>query len=192
MDAHRPVRGVGMVHHVVGAVAGSDDRRVVYRVRPGDPYKWGVARAGHRARLELGQREPVRPRYRDTRGAEVRRARKADGGRPEMVLRGWQVDQVDCLYARRAGNGHVGQLRREIHAQVVRCARGGRVLQDVPHLLGMGRTGVGDPGVDGEPHVLLAEVDLDGAWQGQVAGGQYAAELAEPRGLSRDRTLGHR
>ena len=46
--------------------------------------------------------------------------------------------------------------------------------------------GVGDPRVDRQPDVLLAEVDLDGAWQGQLARGQDAAELPQPGGLGRD------
>jgi hypothetical protein len=48
-----------------------------------------------------------------------------------------------------------------------------------------GGAGVGDPGVQRQPDVLLAEVDLDGAWQGQMARGQDAAELPQPGGLAR-------
>ena len=102
-----------------------------------------------------------------------------------MVLRRRRVDQVDGLHARRAGDADVGQLGRVVHAQVVRGARGGGVLQDVPDLLLMGCACVGDPGVDRKPHVFLAEVDLDGAWQGQLARGQDAAELPQPGGLAR-------
>ena len=65
-----------------------------------------------------------------------------------------------------------------------RGARVGGVLQDVPDLLLMRGAGVGDPGVDRQPHVLLAEVDLDGAWQGQLVRGQDAAELPQPMAAS--------
>ncbi len=36
----------------------------------------------------------------------------------------------------------------------------------------------------------MTKVDLDRTFQGEVARGQYAAELPEPCGLSRDRPLG--
>ena len=42
-----------------------------------------------------------------------------------------------------------------------------------------------EPGVQRQPYVLLDEVDLDGALQGQVARGQAAAELPQPGGLAR-------
>jgi hypothetical protein len=50
----------------------------------------------------------------------------------------------------------------------------------------MGGAGIGDPGVDRQPDVLLAEVDLDGAWQGQMVRRQDAGELPKPISLGRD------
>ena len=55
----------------------------------------------------------------------------------------------------------------------------GSVEQDVPHRLLLWRALVRDALVQGQPHALLAEVDLDRALLGQVVTRQQAAQLAE-------------
>ena len=137
VDAEDPVRGVGVVHHVVRAVAGGHDGSVVHGVRPVDLDERTVSRAGHRAGLELGQREPGWAWYRDPGRAEVRRALEVDHCRAEVVLLRRRVGEGHVLHARGTADPHVGQLGREVHAQVVRGTGGGGILQDVPDLLGM-------------------------------------------------------
>jgi hypothetical protein len=67
-------------------VADGHDRRAVDRVETRDPDERTVARAGHRAGLEPGERESVRPRLSDTGGAEVRRVLEVDHRLSEPIL----------------------------------------------------------------------------------------------------------
>ncbi len=179
MDAQDPVPGVGVVHHVERAVAGGHDRRVVDDVRPGDLDERAVPGSGHRARLEVGQREPVRPRCRDAGGAEVRRAGEVYHGRAEPVLLRRGAVEGDRLHRGRVADRDVGQLGRVVHAQVVGQPDIGGVQQDVPDLLGV-------RGARVRAHRLGAEINLEGAFQGQVIPGQQPAELPQPVGRARD------
>ncbi len=79
------------------------------------------------------------------------------------------------LDAVRAADAEVGQLGREVDAEVVRHALVGGVEQDVPD-----RLAVGPALVQREAYRLLAEVDVDRALLGQMIARQQPAELAEP------------
>ena len=180
VDAQHAVLGIGVVNHVEGPVTGGHDRRVVDDVRPGDLDERAVPWAGHRTGSELGQREPGRPGRRDPGRAEVRRAGEVHGRRPERVGLRRRRAERHGLHRGRVADRDVGELGRVVHAQVVRQPGVGGIQQDVPHGLA-----VRGARVQRQPHRLLAQVDLERAFLGQVIAGQQARQLAQPPGPSR-------
>ena len=185
VHAQHPVTGVRVVSHVERAVAGGDDRRVVDGVRAGDLDERAVAGTGHRAGLELVQREPVRSRHRDAAGAEVRRAGEVDDRRAERIGLRRRVLQRHGLHGGRVADRDVRQLRRVVHPQIGRGAFIGGVEQHVPDLLLVRGALVRDAGIDREARRFVAQVDLQRAFQRQMVARQQAAERPEPVGLAR-------
>src|SRR5262249_13662846 len=121
--------------------------------------------------------------------AEVRRAREVDHRLPERILRGRRCLEGHRLHALWAADREVAELGRVVHAQIICQTLVGGVQQDEPDGLAIGLAFV-----ERQAHSLLAEVDLDGALQGQVIARQQAALWSETLGRPRPLTLslGHR
>ena len=169
-----------MVCDVEGPVTGRDDRCAVHGVGAFDADERAVARASDCARLEVRERETSRPRLRDPCRAEVRCSLEVDDRLPELVLVGRGRLEPNGLHGLRVADREVAELRRVVHAEVVRDSLIGGVEQDIPDLLLLRGALVGDTLVQGQADRLLAQVDLDRALLGQVVARQQTADRAEP------------
>ena len=177
MHAEHPVARVAVVGDVERAVAGGHDRRVVHDRRALDADERAVARACDGARLELGEREAVRPRFSDPRGAEVRRALEVHDGLPERVLGRRRRLEVHRLYGVRVADPDVCELGRVVHAEVVRDALVGGIEQSEPDRLAV-RLAL----VERQAHAFLVEINLDRALRCEFAAWQEAAQLSQTAG----------
>jgi hypothetical protein len=173
VDAQDAITRVGVVDDVERTVAGSHDRSVVDDRRSGDTNKRAISRAGHGPRLELGEREAVGSRHRDTGGTEIRRALEVDQRWPERILRWRGVVNSHGLHAGGAADREIGELGRKVHAQVMRQPGVGGIQEDEP-----GGLAIGLPFVQWQAHRLGGEIDLDGALLGQVVPGQQTTHLS--------------
>ena len=184
MDAEHAVAGIRVVCDVERPVTGRDDRCAVHGVGAFDADERAVARASDCTRLEVRERETSRPRLRDPCRAEVRCSLEVDDRLAELVLVGRGRLEPDRLHGLRVADREVAELRRVVHAEVVRDSLIGGVEQDIPDLLLLRGAFVGDTLVERQADRLLAQVDLERAFLGQVVSRQDALELPEALGRS--------
>jgi hypothetical protein len=117
-----------------------------------------------------------------------------DHRRAEPVLLWRRLVEGDRLDARVAADADVRELGREVDPQILRRAKVRRVLDDIPHPLGL--TGMTRHGcvarIDRQANGFVAEVYVDRALERELAARQEAAQLPQAGGRAAVRGVARR